>query len=71
MTIKLHNCTFSDEIICDTAYSVKETNRQILASSDQYVTGLFQYGTKCYCSPLKCERFLDKLKRTKQQQKTK
>lgn len=67
MSIKLHDCPYSDKIVCDTGYSVKEANRQILDSNDQYICGLFHVTTECHCNPEKCRRYLEKVKQLAQQ----
>ncbi len=69
-TIKLHDCPYTDYIVCDTGYSIKEANRQALDASGQYVEQLFLHTTECRCDPEKCKRYLDKMKQL-EQQKTK
>ena len=68
-TTRLHNCPHTDKIVCDTKYSVRETNRQAMETSGQYVEKLFHYTPECHCDPQKCKRFLDKMKQLAQQKK--
>ncbi len=67
LTIRLHNCPYTDKIVCDTNYSVRESNRQALGKSGQYVEKLFHYTTECHCDPQKCKRYLDKMKQLTQE----
>ena len=60
--VKLHDCPYTDEIVCDTGYSVKEANRQIWAKNEMYVKDLYRVTTECRCDPNKCKRYLDKMK---------
>lgn len=61
-SIKLHDCPYTDKIVCDTGYSVKETTRQRLDTNDMYIKELYRVTTECRCNPNKCKRFLDKMK---------
>jgi hypothetical protein len=60
--VKLHDCPYTNEIVCDAGYSVKEANRQILAKNEMYVKDLYRVTTECRCDPNKCKRYLDKMK---------
>ncbi len=64
---RLHSCPHTDKIVCDTNYSVREANRQKMATKEQYVRKLFVYTTECKCDPNKCQRYLDKMKQLTQQ----
>lgn len=67
-SIKLHDCPYTDKIVCDTGYSVKETTRQRLDMNDvYYIKEHYPVTTECRCDPNKCKRFLDKMKQLETQ----
>ena len=64
---RLHSCPHTDKIVCDTKYSVRESNRQALETNNQYVKSLFRITTECHCNPEKCKRYLDKMQQLAKQ----